>query len=322
MEIIMGTTLFNSIVVIIALTTIISLAMIGNYYPDLFLIYAQQTTDLNNSSNNIINLDSIQTKQVKVEDIDISYKLFGKGDPVLLITGYSGSMYSWDPIFLKEVSANHTVIVFDNRGIGNTTIGSKNFTIDQFAADSVGLLDALKINKSDILGFSMGGMIVQQLTLDYPEKVDDLIIYASNCGGNQSIPPNQQMVEQFTDLSGSPEDIKKRFIPLLFTENWIKQNPNYMEKFASVKFPTVDILQKQFDAIFSWKGTCNQLDQISQDTLVVTGTHDLVLPSANSIMMTENIPGAWLIQFKDGGHALMFQYPERLSAIVNTFLDN
>ena len=85
--------------------------------------------------------------------------------------------------FLKGLSTNHTVIVFDNRGIGNTTVGSKNFTIEQFAADSAGLLDALKINKSDVLGYSMGGMIAQQLTLNYPDKVDNLIIYASYCGG-------------------------------------------------------------------------------------------------------------------------------------------
>ena len=308
----------NSTIVIIALTTALSFAIIGNCYPNLFLVYAQQTID----PNNIINLDNITSKQVKVGDIDISYKIFGKGDPILLITGYSGSMYSWDPIFLKELSRNNTVIVFNNRGIDNTSIGSKNFTIEQFATDTAGLLDILKINKSDILGFSMGGMIAQQLTIDYPNKVDDLIIYASTCGGNQSIWPNQQMVEKITDLSGSTEDIKKRFIPLLFTENWIKQNPNYMEKFASVQFPLVDILQKQFDAIFSWKGTCDQLDQISQDTLVVAGTNDHVLPYANSIMLIEKISGAWLVQFKDGGHGLMFQYPERLSAIVNTFLHN
>src|SRR5215210_4578960 len=144
-----------------------------------------------------------------------------------------------DPIFLKGLSANHTVIVFDNRGIGNTTVGSKNFTIDQFAADSVGLLDDIEINKSDFLGYSMCLMIAQQLTLNYPDKFDDLIIFASNCGGNQSIAPDQQIVEQFTNLSDSPEDIKNRFIPLLFTKNWIKQNPNYMEKFTSMKFPTV-----------------------------------------------------------------------------------
>jgi pimeloyl-ACP methyl ester carboxylesterase len=309
------------IVVIIALTTTISFAIIGNYYDGIVLIYSQ-AIDSDNNSDNIIKLEDIPTKHVKVGDIDISYKTFGKGDPVLLIMGYATSMYGWDPIFLKGLSANHTVIVFDNRGIGNTTVGSKNFTIDQFAADSVGLLDAIEINKSDVLGYSMGGMIAQQLTLNYPDKVDDLIIFASNCGGNQSIAPDQQIVEQFTNLSGSPEDIKNRFIPLLFTQNWIKQNPNYMEKFTSMKFPTVDILQKQFDAIFSWKGTCDQLKQVSQDTLVITGTDDLVLPPGNSMILTEKIPGAWLAQLKDGGHALMFQYPERLSPVVNTFLDN
>ena len=155
------------IVVIIALTTTLSFAIIGNYYND--IVYGQ-TIDSDNNSDNIIKLEDIPTKHVKVGGIDISYKTFGKGDPVLLIMGYATSMYGRDPTFLKGLSANHTVIVFDNRGIGNTTIGTKNFTIDQFAADSTGLLDALKINKSDILGYSMGGMIAQQLTLNTQVK--------------------------------------------------------------------------------------------------------------------------------------------------------
>ena len=313
---------FNSIVVIIALTSVLIFAMIDNSYSDLFLIYAQQTTDLDNTSNNIIKLNNIPSKQVKVGDIDISYKTFGKGDPILLIMGYSGSKNDWDPTFLKGLSKNHTVIVFDNRGIGNTTIGSKNFTIEQFASDSVGLLDALKINKSDVLGYSMGGMIAQQLTLNYQDKVDNLIVYASSCGGNQSIPPNPEIFNQMSNLSGSADDVKKRILPLLFTPDWIKQNPDYLEKLASFKLPHFDIIERQGDAVLSWKGTCNQLKDISQDTLVVTGTNDLIIPSANSIILIEKIPGAWLVQFKDGAHALMSQYPEKLSAIVNTFLDN
>ena len=89
-----------------------------------------------------------------------------------------------------------------------------------------------------------------------------------------------------------------------------------------IELPPIGILERQGEAIFSWKGTCHQLKEISQDTFVVTGTDDLVLPSANSMMLIEKIPGAWLIQFKEGGHLLMSQYPERLSAIVDTFLDN
>jgi pimeloyl-ACP methyl ester carboxylesterase len=310
------------IVIIILFITTISISSVMQSI-DFEFSYAQQIIDSDTTDNNIINLNNILTNQVRVGDIDISYKTFGKGDPILLIMGYAGSMYAWDPTFLKGLSTNHTVIIFDNRGIGNTTIGSKNFTIEQFATDSAGLLDALKINKSNVLGYSMGGMIAQQLTLDYQDKVNDLIIYASYCGGNQSIPPNRELFSQMTNRSASIDDIKKRVIPLLFTSNWIKQNPDYLEKFASFVFPPIDILERQGKAIFSWGGVCDQLKDISQDTLVITGTNDLVLPSSiDSIMLIEKIPGAWLAQFKGGGHALMSQYPERLSAIVNTFLDN
>lgn len=310
-----------TVIVIFTLTGTLSFAMIYNY-SNLYLIYGQ-TNNTNDTNTNIDKLDNISSsKHVKVGDIDISYTIFGKGDLILLINGYSLSKNGWDPTFLKELSANHTVIIFDNRGVGNTTAGSKNFTIEQFAADSAGLLDALDIPKFDVLGFSMGGMIAQQLTLNFPDKVDDLIIYASSCGGNQSIPPSKQIQQQITELTGSAEDIKKRFIPLLFNPNWIEQNPDYMKKFASFELPPIGILQKQGEAIFSWKGTCDQLRDISRDTLMVTGTDDILLPSANSIILTENIPGAWLAQFKEGGHGVMYQYPEKLSAIVNTFLDN
>jgi pimeloyl-ACP methyl ester carboxylesterase len=310
------------IAVIILFITTISISSVMQSI-DFEFSYAQKIIDSDLINNNIINLQDIVTKQARVGDIDISYKTFGKGDPILLIMGYAGSMYAWDPVFLKELSTNHTVIIFDNRGIGNTTVGSKNFTIQQFATDSAGLLNTLKINKSNVLGYSMGGMIAQQLTLDYPDKVNDLIIYASYCGGNQSIPPNRELFSQMTNRSASTDDIKKRIIPLLFTSNWIKQNPDYLEKFASFVFPPMDILERQGKAIFSWGGVCDLLKDISQETLIVTGTNDLILPSyIDSIMLIEKIPGAWLAQFKGGGHALMSQYPEKLSAIVNTFLDN
>lgn len=310
------------IAVIILFITTISISSVMQSI-DFEFSYAQKIIDSDLINNNIINLQDIVTKQARVGDIDISYKTFGKGDPILLIMGYAGSMYAWDPVFLKELSTNHTVIIFDNRGIGNTTVGSKNFTIEQFATDSAGLLNTLKINKSNVLGYSMGGMIAQQLTIDYPDKVNDLIIYASYCGGNQSIPPNRELFSQMTNRSASTDDIKKRIIPLLFTSNWIKQNPDYLEKFASFVFPPMDILERQGKAIFSWGGICDLLKDISQETLIVTGTNDLILPSyIDSIMLIEKIPGAWLAQFKGGGHALMSQYPEKLSAIVNTFLDN
>jgi pimeloyl-ACP methyl ester carboxylesterase len=85
---------------------------------------------------------------VHVGDIDVACKTFGKGNnTIILINGAGENMNFWDQHFLKELSTNNSVIVFDSRGIGNTTLGNKPFTISQFANDTAGLLDALKINK-------------------------------------------------------------------------------------------------------------------------------------------------------------------------------
>lgn len=92
-----------------------------------------------NSTNQTINLQDIETKKIRVGDIDMAYKIFGKGTPILLINGYSAPLDFWDPILINRLASNHTVITFDNRGIGNTTLGNKKFSIHQFAQDTAGI---------------------------------------------------------------------------------------------------------------------------------------------------------------------------------------
>ena len=94
-----------------------------------------------------VNIQDIPLKKVHVGDIDIAYKIFGKGNPIILHNGASDSMNAWDPSFLKGISSNHTVIVFDSRGIGNRTAGTKPYSIQLLANDTAGLMDALKIQK-------------------------------------------------------------------------------------------------------------------------------------------------------------------------------
>ena len=151
-----------------------------------------------NSTNNVtglVNTQDIPLEKVHVGDIEMAYKMFGKGDPILLIPALGMSMDGWEPTILRELSSNHTVIIFDNRGVGNTTIGTKQFSIQQFANDSAGLLDALKIQKANVLGYSMGSFIAQQFALTHPEKVDRLILIASTCGGKESIPNSPEDLE-------------------------------------------------------------------------------------------------------------------------------
>ena len=126
-------------------------------------------------------LDDMLTRKVKVDDIDIAYKQLGNVSnyPIVLINGCCTPMDMWSPTLLKELSSNRSVIIFDNRGAGESTAGTKEFSINQFANDTIGLLDALRIEKADILGSSMGSFIAQELALNYPDRVNNLILYAS-----------------------------------------------------------------------------------------------------------------------------------------------
>jgi pimeloyl-ACP methyl ester carboxylesterase len=154
------------------------------------IVYSQAelTNRIDSNTTQTVNIKDIPLKKVHVGDIDIAYKMIGKGEPILLINGLGGDMNGWEASTLEELSSsNHTVIVFDNRGAGNTTMGTKPFSIQQFANDTAGLMDGLKIPRTDILGYSMGSFVAQQLTLTHPEKVNRLILHGASCGGKEGV---------------------------------------------------------------------------------------------------------------------------------------
>jgi pimeloyl-ACP methyl ester carboxylesterase len=292
--------------------------------------YSQPSQMRSNSSNedntnaNSVNIQDIPTKKVHVGDIDIAYKTFGKGDPILLINGYSFTMDSWDPTLLETLASNHTVILFDNRGIGNTTSGSEQkFSISLFANDTTGLLEALNIKKADVLAWSMGGRIAQDLTLNYPDRVGKLILYAIGCGGEGSVPQSQEVRNEFINGTGTAEDRIARLVPLFFPQEWRNENPNYLENIPKITETILNqTLNKQIEAAANAPRTCDRLKNITQPTLVIVGTDDAATPAPNSLRMAELIPGAWFVQINGGGHGLMYQYPEQFSSIVETFLKN
>ena len=292
-----------------------------NYYT-VHLVFGL-TEKVNSTIHAPINLQKIETKKVHVGDIDMDYKIFGKGKPLILINGFSVPLDFWDPTLLQNLAYNHTVITFDNRGIGNSTSGDKNFTIAQFANDTTSLMDAINIKKADVMGWSMGGMIAQELALIHPDKVDKLIIYGSTCGGRESKQPSPNVSSAFENLPVSNQERLKKFMPFLFPEKWIADNPDSIQHLPMItgKIP-IETLKKQTGAIINWVGTCDRLNKISNPTLVVVGTKDVITVPANSLMIAEKIPGAWLIQIQGGGHALMFQYPEEFSRVILTFLQS
>ena len=162
-------------------------------------VYGQQDKTSFNATDSS-NIQSIPAKKVQVGDIDIAYKMLGKGDPILLYNGASDGMDAWDPSLLRILSSNHTVIVFDSRGLGNTTMGSKPYNYQQLANDAAGLLDALKIPKADVMGYSLGSYIAQQITIMYPDKVNTLTLVGSSCGGKDHTPKPAEFLKLQSEI--------------------------------------------------------------------------------------------------------------------------
>ena len=261
------------------------------------------------------------TRMVAVGDIEVAYQIFGEGDPLLLIMGYSGTMDLWAPEVLKELASKYQLIIFDNRGMGKTTASDKEFTIELFADDTRGLLDALGIERAHVLGWSLGTYIAQELTLRYPDRVEKLILYAGDCGGKEAIYPGPEIMDALGDTSASSRERGERLLATLFPEKWLKEHPDprtYFPKVTETSSP--ENIKRQYQSWQNWKGSYSRLPRITQPTLLITGAEDVNTPWQNSLMLIDLIPGAWLVQLEGGGHGVMYQYPKKFSRIVLTFL--
>jgi pimeloyl-ACP methyl ester carboxylesterase len=246
--------------------------------------------------------------------------------------GYSGTMDFWDPVVLGDLASHYEVIIFDNRGMGSTGASDREFTIEQFADDTAGLMDALKIKKVHVLGWSMGTNIAIDFALRYPDKVNKLILYAADCGGKEAIQPSPDVIDmmrQSTDTTSNPREIAERLVNLLFPEKWLRENPDlwkYYSAAATSAIPTETSrkqnIDRQFKAMETWQGAYTRLPRLTRPTLLITGTDDILTPPQNSQILASRIPGARLLQIKGGGHGLMYQYPKRFSQAVLTFLED
>ncbi|MGA7369242.1 MAG: alpha/beta hydrolase [Nitrososphaeraceae archaeon] len=293
------------------------------------LVYGQSDLDqVDSNTTDTLNIRNIPSEKVSVGDIDIAYKAFGNGDPILLISGSGNVMDVWPSYMLQDFSSNHTVIIFDHRGVGNTTLGSKPITIQQLADDTARFLDATEIQSADVLAFSMGSFVAQQLALMHPEKINRLILYGASCGGEEGIPQSPIVAKLLSDFVNNRTQDIRRFLSVTFPPEWVKSHPDYLETIPrSTELIPSSTLVQQFDAVenwlaTNWNGVCDELAKISNPVLIITGTEDTAVPSANSLILAKKIPGAWLVQIKGAGHGLMYQYPEQFTGVLDMFLEN
>lgn len=251
----------------------------------------------------------VHAETVKVDDISIKYNKIGQGEPIVLISGTGNPLDFWPRKLLEKLAENHTVITFDNRGIGNSTMGDKKFTIKQFARDTDLFLSKLNITRTHILGYSLGGMIAQELAL-FSNKIDQLIIASSHCGGKQMVPASKEVINILNDTKLTPTEKKQELRSVIY--------PKGFELPKSSEIVTDKAILLQQKAIAEWEGTCDRLKDINLETLVIVGKNDNFTPPLNSLLISKYIKGAWLIQ-TEGGHGTSRQ-DSKYADIILLFL--
>jgi len=258
---------------------------------------------------------------VEVGDITIGYRIFGNGYPLVMITGFSGTMDMWDPSVVSMLSDHYRIITFDNRGMGETTSGTNTFSIEQFADDTAGLMDALGIVDAHVLSWSMGTEIALELVLSHPDKINRLILYAGDCQMN-ACPPSPDVLDELYDTSGTPEEHGERLLRHMFPDEWLSEHMDYIislfSGFTGIAPP--ENVAKQSVAMETWPGAQDRLPLIDTPVLLITGTEDILTPPQNSLILLEGLPHAEFVEIEGGGHGVMYQYPEDFVVIVLGFL--
>lgn len=253
-----------------------------------------------------------------VDGAELAWRSYGQGAPLLLITGYGATMEAWPEALLADLSRDHRVVVFDNRGMAFSTLAKgaegQAFSYAQFASDAEAVLRGLGIGHAAVLGWSMGSCIAQELALAHPDLVDKLVLYATDMESDEVIQALRTKVD-------TPKD-GERPLSHLFPAAWLDAHPDYLQQMPAVtRPPAQDVVDRQRAAIAAWPGTRARLGEIRCPVLLVVGRQDAVTRAAKSVEMAGLLGGpAWLAEFDNAGHGLMFQAPHALARTVLEFL--
>jgi len=252
-----------------------------------------------------------ETDKTHVNGLEIGYRIYGRGEPLLMIMGYAGEMDVWPPEFVHELSRSYRVILFDNRGMGYSSGADAPVSIELMASDAAGLLTALDIESAHVLGWSMGAMVAEQLAISYPQRVRKLVLYGASID-------NEPVMAAIKRMGAAGP---KQLLPMMFPAAWLKANPDIFGRLPRPGIPPLPaVVSKQREAIARWSPDPGKLASISKEVLLVSGEQDNVVPPAQALRLAEIIPGAWLARFRDAGHWLMYQAPRDLAHLVQAFL--
>jgi pimeloyl-ACP methyl ester carboxylesterase len=273
------------------------------------------------NNNEQIPADENEVRHIDIPGSSIAFQSIGAGKPLILCTGYATNMDMWSEPMLRLLKERFRIITFDYRGMGLSTGASDMITIGSLAGDLRQMMNVLNIGKAHSLGWSMGGFVAQIFAVMYPEMVDRFVLYASNCGGEEAIPPDQETIDILENPTSAPMDL----LGTLFPGDWMAAHPRPWEAMPQGSEPiNGEAIALQYQAIQQWfasgGGSGHLLKKMKAPALVVCGPEDKVVPPENSSILAGLIPNSRLVCIEKSGHGLMYQVPERFCQEVLNFL--
>jgi pimeloyl-ACP methyl ester carboxylesterase len=233
--------------------------------------------------------------------------------PVIFLTHLAAVLDNWDPRVVDGIAANHRVITFDNRGVG-ASAGSTPATIAAMATDAVTFIRALGLNKVDLLGFSMGGMIAQLIAQDQPQLVRRLILAGTGPAGGEGIDKVTRISNLDTIRGLLTFTDPKQFLFFTRTPNGRRAGQDFLARLKERthnrdKAISLRSYAAQLKAIHRWGlQQPSDLSVIHQPVLVANGESDKMVPTKNSADLARRLPDSELVTYPDAGHGGIFQY--------------
>ena len=243
----------------------------------------------------------------------------GEGEPVLLIMGLGYPSAMWYRT-RPRLDARYRTIALDNRGVGRSDMPPGPYPIALMASDAAAVLDAAGIESAHVYGVSMGGMIAQEFTLQYPERVRSLILGCTAAGGPHAVRAQPEVTEfLMARTNQSQEAAAEASVPFIYDSATSRERIDEDLAIRKKWLPKPEAYMAQLHGIVSWEAY-SRLDQITAPTLVIHGLSDRLIPTANGKLIADRIPGAKLVMLPQASHIFTTDQPEAAHHAILEFL--
>ena len=267
------------------------------------------------------------TQFVEANGIRFAYRRFGKagGVPLILNQHFRGTMDYWDPVVTDGLAKNREVVLFNNAGVSSSS-GQVPTSVQEMAANAIAFVKALGLTEVDVLGFSIGGMVAQEIAVQAPNLVRRIILVGTGPRGADY--STSKSAEIFAGTYDPPEHLwlAVHFSPspssqaagLAFLKRKLLREDRDPEVSAEAASAQREAIGKYFAR---GESILNYLHEIHQPTLIVQGSNDVIVPTVNSYVLQQNLPNAQLILYPDANHGSFYQYPKLFVSQASEFLD-